>query len=427
MNRVTRRTLFALENAREHRVAGSFNFGGSRVSRRNKIGGGAAPAAAGTQMTPQQANLLARQACIRMGIDMWQQIFTQTYATGAGTVINIPLRQVGLVKRLLVRVSAQVQANGQTLSLGPLGPTQIFSNVVLTDLSNQTRINTAGWHLFGVASAKRRQPYGAAFTTDTPSGYGNNFGSVFAAPASITTNPAVNNVFAEFEIPCSYTDQDLRGAIYMNVTNATAYLQLTVNPNFFVATGADATFGVYQSSSATLGLLPSFTVQVYQNYLDQLPQAQNGGPVLPLLDLSTAYLLNTTPISGLVANQDVPIPYANFRDFMSTFVIFDQGGTLNVGSDVNAWKIQSANYTNIINVDPFTADFMSRLIFKCDPPKGTYYFDHRGKPISTIQYGNMQLVLNASSIAGSTSALTMAYESLALINMITQAGSLYGT
>lgn len=385
------------------------------------------PAQQGGQMTPQQANGLARMACIRQGVDMWQQIFTTTLTSGvAGAVLNIPLRQVGLVKRLLVRVQAQVQANGQTMTLAPFGPTQMFSSAILTDLSNQTRINTAGWHLFGVASAKRRQLYGAAYTTDSPSGYGANFPQVMAAPATITTNPAAANVFCEFEIPCSYTDEDLRGAIYMNVTNATAYLQLTVNPNFFVTSTADPTFAVYKSSSATLGLIPSFVVTVYQNYLDQLPLSQNGGPVLPLLDLSTAYLLNTTPVGALVNNQDVPIPYANFRDFMSTFAILDNNGTLNTGSDINYWALQSANYTNILKYDPQVTAFLARATFKGDPPAGTYYFDHRRKPISTIQYGNMQLVLNGLNLNAAAS-LTMGYEQLALINMITQAGSLFGT
>ena len=384
-------------------------------------------AAAAPQMTPQQANMLARQACVRQGVDMWQQIFTTQTALGTTTgQINIPIRQVGLVKRLLVRVSATVQANGQTLSLAPFGPTQIFSNIILTDLSNQTRINTAGWHLFGVASAKRRRLYGAAYTTDSPSGYGNNFPQVMAAPATITTNPASNNVFCEFEIPMSYTDGDLRGAIYMNVTNATAYLALTVNPNFFVSSTADPTFAVYKSSSATLGLLPNITITVYQNHLDQLPISQNGGPVLPLLDLSTAYLLNTTPIGALVNNQDVPIPYANFRDFMSTFAILDNNGTLNTGSDVNYWAIQSANFTNILKLDPQTNAFLARQVFLADPPPGTYYWDHRHKPISTIQYGNMSLILNGVNLNAAAS-LTMGYEQLALINMITQAGSLYGT
>lgn len=392
--------------------------------------GGGSPAPQGSTMSPQQANMLARQACIHQGVDMWQQIYTTTLAGAnsatVGQVLNIPLRQVGLVKRLLVQVSAQVQANGQTLTLAPFGPTQIFSSAILTDLSNQTRINTAGWHLFGIASAKRQKLYGAAYTTDSPSGYGSNYPQVMAAPTSITTNPGSANVFCEFEVPMAYTDMDLRGSIYMNVTNATAYLQLTVNPNFFVTSTADGTFAVYKSSSATLGLLPALTITVFQNYLDQLPLSQNGGPVLPLLDLSTAYLLNTTPIGALVNNQDVPIPYANFRDFMSTFLILDNNGTLNTGSDVNYFALQSANYTNIFKYNPQIAALLARRSFMGDPPAGTYYFDHRHKPISTIQYGNMQLILNGLNL-NAAAALTMGYEQMALINMITQAGSLYGT
>lgn len=397
------------------------NFGTMRFHDAN-VGGGT--------VDPLTANMYARRACIQQGVNEWQQIAQQNYvgvnANTIGQVWTVPIRNVGLVKRLLVRVSAQVQANGQTLTPGPFGPAQIFSNVQFTDLSNQVRINTAGWHLFTVASAKRRLLYGAAYTTDTPCGFGSNYPAVMAAPASITTNPAVNNVFCEFEIPLAYTDQDLRGAVYMNVTSANAYLQLTINPNFFVNSTADPTLAVYKSSSATLGLLPSITIQVYQNYLDQLPVAQNGGPVLPLLDLSTAYLMNVSPIAANVNNQDIPIAYANFRDFLSTSIILNNGGTLNPGTDVTYWALQSANYTNIFKYDAQTAAFMARLVLGDDPPVGMYYFESRDKPISTIQYGNMQMILNGSGLAA-TAAMYVGFEQMALINQVTQAGSLYGT
>lgn len=380
---------------------------------------------------PLQTNMMARQIVVQNSVNMWQQIFTKTYAGAnsatVGIVENVPLRQVGLAKRLLVRISATVQANGQTLTLCPFGPTQFFSSVILNDLSNQIRINTPGWHLYGVASAKRRLLYGAAYTTDTPSGYGSNFGKVLAAPSTITTNPGTNNVYMDFEVPISYTDMDLRGAIYLNVTNATAYLQYTINPNFFIASGADNTFGVYQSNSATLGLLTSVTVTVYQNYLDQIPLSQNGGPILPLLDMSTAYMLANTPVIANVANQDIPIPYANFRDFLSTFAIYDNGGVLNGGTDINYWALQSANYTNIFKYDPYIAALLGRQVFGDDPPLGTYYFDSRDKPISTIQYGNQSLVTNLANGASASGNMIMGYEMMALINMVTQAGSLYGT
>lgn len=390
--------------------------------------------AAQMQQLAVQANMAARQAVVKQSVDMTQQIFTQTYTGGPGTVINVPVRNVGLIKRFWVEVNAVVTGTsaGPTHTLTTLGPSNFFSQFVFTDLSNQTRIQTPGWHLSMVSSIKRRRPFGAAMTTDSPFGFGNNYTSVISAPATITTAIAANNVFAMFEVPLSYTDHDLRGAIYANVVNATMQLQMTVNPNMFIASGADATLGMYQSSSATLATCPTFTVTVFQNYLDQLPIAagqngQPGGPILPLLDLSTVYLLNNTVVSGLVANQDIPIPYANFRDFMSTYLIYDNAGTLNTGADVAYFAIQSANYTNILKYDPNLASLLTRLILEDDAPKGSYVFDHRNKPISTIQYGNMQLVVNAKTVSSSTSSFLIGYEMLALQNMITQAGSLYGT
>lgn len=381
------------------------------------------------QMSIQQSNQLARQLILQQAIDEWQSIYTATSTAGTGAVINIPLRNVGLIKRLVVEVQAEINPpTGQTLTLTSLGGSNFFSNVVLTDLSNQTRINTSGWHLTAVSSAKARQPYGSAITAlDTPFGYGNNFQTTQYCPPMIAAPVSANNCSLMFEVPLSYSDTDLRGAIYANVVNATMNLQLTVNPNLFTASGADSTLGMYLSSSAAAGTLTSFTITVYQNYLDQIPIGKNG-PVLPLLDLSTVYLLNNTPYSSLVQNQDNPFPYANFRDFLSTTAIYDNSGVLSTGADINYISIQSANYTNIIKVDPNIVSLWNRNRLQDDFPAGMYYLDHRQKPISTVQYGNMALIFNFKTVtSAATASLYVGYESLALVNQITQAGSLSGS
>jgi hypothetical protein len=391
------------------------------------------PAAAPQQMSIQQQNMLARQHVLANAIDEWNQIFQQTFNTGTlpGTIINIPIRNVGLIKRFIVQVAAIVSGSaGVTHTLTNLGVSNFFSNVILTDLSNQTRINTAGWHLVAVASAKARMPYGSAITaTDTPFGYGNNFKQTISAPPTITASAAANNVFGMFEIPVAYSDQDLRGGIFANVVNATLNLQLTVNPNLLVASGVDATFAMYQSSSATVATITSFTVTVFQNYLDQIPvNPKTGNPILPLLDLSTAYLLNNTSFSGLVANQDNPLPYANFRNFMSTTLIYDNAGVLTAnGADISYFAIQSANYTNIFKYNVQIASLFARLRLQSDFPPGMYYFDHRNRPINTIQYGNMSLIVNPSTVTGATSTFYVGYEALAIINQVTNAGSLAGS
>jgi hypothetical protein len=372
-----------------------------------------------------QSNLIARNAVLSQSVNMIQSIFQQTYNTNIpNTVINVPIRNVGLLKRLLVKITATVQRSAaETQNRTALGPANILSQVVFTDLSNQTRINTTGWHLHYLATARRQMAYGAAFANDTPTNIGSNY-NVISAPAAFTAGAQTISMY--YEIPLAYGDFDLRGAIFMSIVNATANLQLTINPSFFVGSGADGTLAVYKSSTANdLGTITALTVTVYQNYLDQLPYVK-GGPVLPLIDLSTAYLLNNTVATGAAQNQDLAVPYANFRNFMSTFAMWDNNAALAAGTDINYWLLQAANYTNIWKFDPITASLFARNIINDDFPAGIYYFDHRTKPISTIQYGNMQLVMNPSS-AIVNGQLFVGYESLAIIDQITQAGSLYNT
>jgi hypothetical protein len=404
-----------------------------------------AAAAMQQQITPQQQNILARQAVIRQGIDMWLPIFTQSYSSannqGPGTIINVPPRNVGLIKRFMVEFNATITATA-ALTRTALGASNVFSNVTFTDLSNQQRISTAGWHLTAVSSSKRRRPFGSAAALDeanpfvggtTRNTHGYGYGNVTDAvncPATVAIG-TLGNFSATFEVPLAYTDHDLRGAVYANVTNAVMNLQLTVNPTFFTQTGQrNIQSGVY-SGAASAATLTNFTITIYQNFLDQLPISQQGGPILPLLDLSTAYLLNNTAVSGVVANQDNPIPYSNFRDFMSTTVLYNDPTAYAAGAitanPINYWALQSANYTNIFKLDPRMNWVMSRLIIGDDYPMAMFYFDHRNKPVSTIQYGNMQLLANPNTVTDNQTSFLVGFESLALINMITQAGSLYGS
>lgn len=417
-----------------------------------------ASSTAAPSQSPQQQNAMARQLVLQRGIDEWLNIYSNSQVPTPGQVYNIPVRNVGLIKRFVVQVAAQIlnATGGETQTLTPFGMSNFFSNFTLTDLSNQQRVNTTGWHLSMIASAKRRKAFGLvpvlvngvqnATATVTPLaipevtvfGFGNAFSGT--SSSTFTSNGQLmyaaslaagtgGYVFAHFEVPVAYTDHNLAGAIFAGVTSATMNLALTINPNMFLpASASDVTLGLFQSSaSPSTAALSTTKITLYQNIIDQVPIGQNGGPVLPLLDLSTAYLLTNTAISGVVQTQDNPIPYANFRSFYSTTLVYDNAGTLNTGTDVNYFALQSANYTNIWKLDPFTAALKARLIIGSDPPKGTYYFDHRSKPINTIQYGNMELIVNPSNVGGSTAQFLVGWEALALINQVTQAGSLYGS
>lgn len=380
-------------------------------------------------------NQQARNFLIARCVDAWQNIFSQAY-TGTdlqGQVVNVTCRNVGLVKRFVIRVRGTVtNPSGPTQTLTTLAAANFFSQVVLTDLNNNVRIQTSGWHLTMVASAKARLAYGSATTSAAqvqPFGYGVNYNTqtgfgqgVQVASSSISSN-TTSNFDLFFEVPVAYGDFDLRGAIFANVTSGTFNLQLTFNPAALVATGVDATLAMYQSSTSTKATLTAVTLDVYQNYLDQIPVGQNGFPILPMGDLSVAYLMQNTALSGLVQNQDFPVAYANYRDFLSTSLVYDNNGVLNPGTDISYFALQSANFTNIFKIDPFLNQLMTRLRINQDTPTGSYYFDHRLKPISSNQYGNMNLNVNPSSVTAGASLL-VGWEMFAYINQITQAGSL---
>ena len=378
----------------------------------------------------REMNEYAKGLVLARSIDMWQSIDSRVLSgVIPGQVVNIPVRNVGLIKKFWVEISFTLtQAAAESLARTTLGAANILSQVIFTDLSNQTRVNTTGWHLHWLASLRRQGVFGGAFTNDSPTSFGSNM-PVIVAPTPITTGQTVRMFY---EVPISYGDYDLRGGIYASVVNSTMNLQLTVNPNLVVGSAANPTLAAYQSSTANdVGLITNFTVTTYQNYLDQVPMTAEG-PVLPLLDLSTAYLLNNTVATGMSVNQDFAIPYANFRDFLSTFFIYDNfGGAGAIGTNLTALKLQSANYTNIINIDQYVSSLMARNILRDDLPaaalRESYLLDSRRKPISTVQYGNMQAVLNLANVAGAASRVLVGYEALSIINQITQAGSLYNT
>jgi hypothetical protein len=372
-----------------------------------------------------QANMQARQLILSTAREMFQQVaqvaVAAPFASGTPQPITIQLRNVGLVKRLIVKVTATVaQSAAENQALTQLGLSNFFSNINVTDLSNYQRINTAGWHLHALASLRRQAAYGAAFLNDSPVNFSSNF-AVNASPAVIT---AAKTISFYYEIPLAYSDTDLRGAIYAAVVNSTWQLQLQINPNFFVAAGADATLGVYQSSTAALGLLTNVTITVYQIYLDQLPF--NGpNPVLPLFDLATGYLISNTNQTALTANQDFPIQYPNFRQILSTFFIFDNGGTLNVGSDINYIGIQAANLVFTFKADPNTVALRTRNTIGDDWARGMYCLETRAQPINTTAYGNMQLVINPSVVNAGANIL-QGLEMIGIINQVANAGSLAG-
>jgi len=389
------------------------------------------------QASPAAINAMARNLILRGGpvrgtwqppaVDMLQPLNPILPSSpGPGSVMTFQLKNVGLVKRVFVQIKATITAGATSQqNLTAFGLQNLLSNITFQDLGANTRINTAGWHLVAISTAKRRRIWSAAYTTDTPNGYGNVNNRIMYAPASIAAN-ASTEIDITYEVPFVKNDQDLRGAIFADLTQASMFLQCTLNPGMFVSSTADPTQAVYQSAGSDLASLSGVSVQIYQNYLDQLPRdPQSGLPILPQQDLGTAYLLNTTASGLPVANQDNGTAFINARSYESVSFYYDNNGTLNInGSDLNYVQVQSANFTNITNVNGKMLGLMGRNVIGDDFPKGMYYLDFRHRPIDTNQYGNMTVIINPSSVGGSAAYVGFGWEAFGIIGLVNQGGSL---
>lgn len=385
---------------------------------------------------PMAQNMAARRLILGGGmlqgryvppaIDMWQPLSPPLVSSPQpGSVLTFYVRNVGLVKRLVCRFKATVTAGATSQqNLTSWGLANFVSSVVFSDLGNNQRINTTGWHLTAVASAKRRRVFGAAYTSDTPLGYGNINNRIMFAPSTIAATVATEIDFV-LEIPFVKNDMDLRGAVFADVTQATMQVQVTLNPNMFVASTADPTLAMYQSAGADVATLSAVTMEVYQNYLDQLPRLTNGAPVLPELDIGTGYLLNNTASGLPIANQDNGAAFVNQRTYESVTWGYDNNGTLNAnGSDLNYVALTSANFTNIQKLDGRMLGFTCRNIIMGDFPKGMYHMSFQQRPIDTNQFGNMQLIINPASVGGSGATVLYGWEAFGIIGLVNQGGSI---
>jgi hypothetical protein len=390
-------------------------------------------------MSPAQINSLARQAIVARAVRMEQQIFSQNAVPQIQNTINP--RNVGLLLGFWVKVTTTVvNGSGVTINLSDFGPANSLSQIQFNDLNNNTRIQTPGWHVNFVNSVRTRRPFGTALVKgtgmDTPINYGSNWTqqigmTVAGSPATSIGAGATGIVTMWYWVPLAYSDTDLRGCIYANVVNATMQLILSLpganGVNVVVANGADSTLSMFVGAAAgSVAAVTSTTnLTVYQVYYDQLPVG-NQGVLLPVTDLATIYELKQTIQNNIPAGQDFGYQYANFRDFLSTTVVYvntGAGGLRGVGGDINYWALQSANFTNIWKDEPALIALKTRNFLQSDLPPGVYYFGTRDKPISTTQYGNMQLILNAITAATGNYQL-VGVEDFALVQTLSMAGSL---
>jgi hypothetical protein len=386
----------------------------------------------------QQANNSARDLVRTQGLEMHTQlppVGLSSTINNAGQQVNVIPRNVGLLKGFFVEYSATIKNTNASAALTPthFGPANFFSNIMFTDLQNNTRINCPGYQIAFLNAIKMRGPsFTAALASamDSAVGFGSNLTAPqWSFPAGGIAAGASGTVSGILHIPISYSDHDLRGAIYSNVINGQMALQFTINPQpAAISAGGDQVLTICTpADNANSVQVLNTQMIVTQVYLDQLPiDPKTGLPILPQRDISTVYELKNTTFSGAVSGSDFPMQYPNFRDVISSIIVFDPLTTVapTITAVANYYSLQAANSTNIFKRSGNLVAGLTRGVIGCDLPTGAAYFSYRQKPLSTTQYGNLQLIVNPAAGWNATYPIYHSWESFASIATINQAGSL---
>ncbi len=354
-----------------------------------------------------------------------QQIFSTTITPvfGQQQIISVPIQPVGLISKFFVESVTTVTnpAGGSTLTRTGMGPWNTFSLLQYTDPNSNARIATPGWHLASVIMRRHRRIPGAAVTTDAPGG-GGATSTPIAAPATIAAN-ASGTVAAVFEVPLAFGRHSLKGAVFSGAVFATQSLQLTFNPSFCKSTGTPLD-AVYTGAGTGVNA-PAYStaITVYQEYWDQFPLQ-----LIPMLspDLSTVYEIKQTSLASLIAGADNFVRFSNLRQFQSTVLAYDNAGTLNAGTDINYFALQSANQTNEWKRSPRLQAYLTRNAYGDELPAGFYMFDFSEDPIVTAAEGNTVLSINPITV-GANAVLNIGWEDLGVSSVLASAPSLAGT
>lgn len=382
--------------------------------------------------TPQEvqaaiaSNMANRLAIVQNAMPMMQPLQTQQIAgtvTTSNNTLTFQPRLTGLIVGFLVEVNGTYTNAGAAIANRTNGGAlNCLSRITFTDLNNYTRVNTNGYHLGLLNNVKNTRGYGGAVAPNLPYNVGNVW-NVNSLAATIANGGGTAALRQFFYVPVAYSPQDLTGAIYAQVVNATMQLQLTLNaapgvvatdPLFAVWTGASA------ANSITLSNVSVTVTTLYYN----TATPRGGNFPLPMVDLSRAYLVQDQVANmTVVANQDCAAPFANARTYYSTFGVYDNAGVFNTGSDVTYFKLQYANLLAQWQLNPQTIALLARNAVGFDMPPGIYYFDHRSYPISTQAWGNAELDINPSAVTTGAFLGTW-YEMVAQENTIIQASSL---
>jgi hypothetical protein len=366
---------------------------------------------ANPQMSPQQVaqqNAGLRAALLQSAPRMRKNVLTATAGTSQTT--RLKLFNVGVLTKLLLRVTADITIGAAIAVPSAKAPWNLISRVRLTDYDGQDRVNLSGFQLWVINSVRQGAPYG--------------FNNMTAAITAVFTNPQVPTAIGAgtiaffIEIPVAFDVdnpivqlQDLRGAIMSQTAVGEMYLNIDWTNSLYTNNDVDS---VYAGAGATtvVGASSAYiTVTMWQDYL--MPQAIGPGGAIPLpgIDLMTVYELvgNVRSNDNLANGTQKLINYPNVRSVIGAYVNFVNGGAL--VNTISAVQL-IANGNNILMDNTSLSQlFVQRQRLENDLAAGVYFLLHRDHPVETALFGNVQLGMTPNAAITGSNYMELGFES----------------
>ena len=206
-----------------------------------------------------------------------------------------------------------------------------------------------------------------------------------------------------FEIPIMQTmGKTMTGGMWLGVNNQSTLLQLTLSPAAFAASG-DPLRAIMTGASGTL---TNVTIEVYQDYWNDVPYDKTRMPILPLQDIANAYMIseNNSGIS-FATGQMGSWNYPTFSSVLSTVATFWNGSSFAPGTDIDEISLRVSNYSIIKQASPYRLSRDVRNLIGADLPLGMSGIFTRMHPLNVNQYPSLQLTLTPNTVADGAYAL----------------------
>lgn len=346
-----------------------------------------------------QQNLRMRDVLKQTSYRFRKDLGNVTGGTLGGTT-RIKLYNVGLITRLLLRVSASLTIGTAVAVPSDKAPFNLISSIKLTDFDNVDRINCSGFQLFSVDCVRRRTYFG----------YNNE-----AAP-QVFSNPTVPTAVATaalnffIEVPLAYDEQDLRGMLLAQTAVGEAYLAITWNTALITQNDDDA---VYTGAATSTVVLEAGGTGINVNTWQDFIYPQNITAVPPL-DVATVYELagNVVSTDNLAAGAEKLISLPNVRTVIGTHFTYLFNNQMS-DTDVTKWRIIANGNNIILDETAFCRLFEQRMWLNSDLREGAWFFVWRERPIETVLFGNVQIGFTPAN-ADANSHLEICHESFYL-------------